>query len=275
MNAEERLAQVVSALEEVGITYLVMGGHAVRYYGVGRNTIDYDLQLSPDHWDDLPDRLSRTRLFAGPPQEGPTWRHGFFRRFLLGRLDDGREEWLEFWRTNHLLPPLPVLFARREEGRYGGRTIPFLGLADLIRSKETEREGDWQDVALLEEIQDDRSLARAADAESVRAALARLRSRRGFEQAQQRGLLGDVVTVAAAFAQADNPMTRGFLVPFLPKEQEIVAEAGLIGEIVTGHLRTVTPGSARHLALVEAIRRLYKQAAREADRGDKMRSAGR
>ncbi len=47
MNPAVRLAEIVTALEQVGLTVLVMGGHAVRYYGIDRNTIDYDLHLSP------------------------------------------------------------------------------------------------------------------------------------------------------------------------------------------------------------------------------------
>jgi len=46
-----------------------------------------------------------------------------------------------------------------QEGSYGGRILPFLALPDLIHSKETERAGDWQDVAILEEFLDARLLA--------------------------------------------------------------------------------------------------------------------
>ena len=42
LSIETRLAQVMTALEHAGLPCLVMGGHAVRYYGVGRNTIDFD-----------------------------------------------------------------------------------------------------------------------------------------------------------------------------------------------------------------------------------------
>lgn len=84
--------------------------------------------------------------------EGVSWRPDSFRRFVLGRLPDGREERLEFWRRNHLLAPFDELHARRTEGAYGGETIAFIGLDDLIRSKETEREDDWRDVSLLEEL---------------------------------------------------------------------------------------------------------------------------
>src|SRR5207245_606079 len=141
-----RLAEIVTALEGVGLTVLVMGGHAVRYYGLDRNTIDYDLHLSPADWDGLLSRLNKTSLAAGQPlTPGPSWRPDAFQRFLLGRLPDGRDEWLEFWRNNHLLPPFADLYGRREPGTYGGRLLSFLSLPDLIRSKETERESDWQD----------------------------------------------------------------------------------------------------------------------------------
>ena len=37
MNPESRFAEIVSALEGAGIPCLVMGGHAVRFYGLSRN----------------------------------------------------------------------------------------------------------------------------------------------------------------------------------------------------------------------------------------------
>jgi hypothetical protein len=143
MTPAGRLAAILTALEDVGLRCLVMGGHAARFYGIERNTNDFDLHLSPDGWDDLPDRLRCSALFAGrTPAEGPSWRPQVFRRFQVGTLPDGRAEWLEFWKENHLLPPFDELFARREVGEYGGRPVAFLSLPDLIRAKETERESD-------------------------------------------------------------------------------------------------------------------------------------
>ena len=119
-----------------------MGGHAVRFYGLSRNTIDFDLHLAPDSWAELSPRLAGTPLFAGKlVLEGPSWRPNSFRRFLIGRLSDGREEWLEFWCENHLLPSFSELYARREQGLYGGRFLSFLALPDLIKSKETGASG--------------------------------------------------------------------------------------------------------------------------------------
>ena len=87
MNPEERLTVVVAALESVGLSCLVMGGHAVRYYGLQRHTNDFDLTLAPEGWDDLVGRLARTGLFPGiGPVEGNSWRPGAFRRFLAGTL---------------------------------------------------------------------------------------------------------------------------------------------------------------------------------------------
>lgn len=70
MNPEERLAAIVTALESVALSCLVMGGHAVRFYGLERHTNDYDLTLAPDGWDDLAGRLARSGLFPAAPPEG-------------------------------------------------------------------------------------------------------------------------------------------------------------------------------------------------------------
>ena len=67
MNPDERLAAVVTALEAVGLSCLVMGGHAVRFYGFHRYTSDFDLHLSADGWADLSDRLNGSPLAAAGP----------------------------------------------------------------------------------------------------------------------------------------------------------------------------------------------------------------
>ena len=193
MNPESRLAEIVSALEVASIPCLVMGGHAVRFYGLSRNTIDFDLHLAPDGWAELSSRLAGTPLYAGKPVlEGPSWRPHSFRRFLIGRLPDGREEWLEFWCGNHLLASFSELYARREQGLYGGRFLSFLALPDLIKSKETERAVDWQDITILEEFLDARMLAETeSGGRPLAEALCCIRSRSGFETALQRGRFSD------------------------------------------------------------------------------------
>ena len=271
MNAEARLADIITALEQAGLNCLVMGGHAVRFYGLERNTIDFDLHLAPACWDDLSFKLSQTALFGGKrPIEGPSWRPNAFRRFQIGTLPSGREEWLEFWRENHLLAPYAALFARRQEGAYGGRMLPFLSLPDLIRSKETERETDWQDIAFLEEFLDARALAQAAGKpDALIGAMSQIRSRRGFETLLQQGLLSDRIRVKQALALAPLSLTQAYLLPAAPEVQQLPVPAVAIEPVVLKRLRQEVPGSSLHLALVEVVRRQCKLAAQAADRADK------
>ena len=275
MSGEERLAALHEELRTLGLTSLVMGGHAARFHGIERNTVDFDLHLALDAaaWAQLPETLSRSRLRAGGLTEGPSWRVADFRRFVIGRLPDGREERLEIWRRNHLLAPFPELWARRSEGAYGGRVLPFLGLDDLIRSKETEREDDWRDVALLEEIADERRLVAARDEATTAAALSALRSRRGFERAFAAGLYGQPAMLARAWAMAAHPLAVAYLAPFRVGPPRPAAWSARINELIAGALTRVTPGATRHLALVEALRRLYRAEAMAADRLDKERSS--
>ncbi len=43
MSPEGRLAAIVTALEAAGVACLVVGGHAVRPFGLRRYTNDFDL----------------------------------------------------------------------------------------------------------------------------------------------------------------------------------------------------------------------------------------
>jgi hypothetical protein len=270
LNPEERLAAIVAALEAAGLSCLVMGGHAVRHYGLLRYTNDFDLTLAPEGWDDLADRLARSGLFpGGTPPEGNSWRPGAFRRFRIGTLASGQEEWLELWRHNHLLDPFADLFSRRELGIYGGREIPFLGLRDLIRSKETERARDWDDVAYLEECQDARLHLRYVAGEvSLTDALAQMRSRRGFDTYVAENRFADTQAVRAALGHTTNPITQALLLPWVP--DALTAPPVVAMEpIVERKLRFVQPASALHRSLVEIVRRQYKSACQARDRADK------
>ena len=205
MNPTARLLEVTDALNEAGLQFLIMGGHAVRHYGVDRNTFDFDFHVSGDSVRDLEERLRRTKLFArNELKEGLSWRREDFRRYQIGVLPNGREEWLEFWFRNHLLAPFAELDERCEETLEDGRRLRFLSLSDLIRSKETERDDDWSDVRLLEEVLDARNLASPLG--SV-AALSQLRSRRGFETAEAAGLFGKRDEVREAILRATHPIS--------------------------------------------------------------------
>lgn len=270
MNVVENLVKIVSALAELGIPHLVMGGHAVRYYGFSRETTDHDLCIPPAVGQNLIELLSHTSLFvSAPPAEAPTWRGDDFRRFVLGRLPDGKEELLEFWLRNHLLDDFESLYQRRELGNYGGVKVPFLSLPDLIRSKETERENDWQDISFLEEVLDQRNLAAAKAGASAVAALSSLRSNRGLELAMSAGLLTDRAKAESALRAAHTPITQAFLIPFAPEVETELPANELLPTPFRQHLRLVDALSARHLALVEAVRLRYKRAKQEIDRKEK------
>jgi hypothetical protein len=227
----------------------------VRFYGLWRHTNDVDLHVSPEQWDDLPARLAKTSFSTGARVvEGSSWRPGAFRRFRIGTLADGRDEWLEFWRENHLLAPHSELQARAERGAYGGREVTFLGLSDLIRSKETERDADWQDVAALEQFLDSRLLAGVrSGAVAAEEALASLRSQTGLLGYLEAGFL-TTQNAAAALARTTNPVTQTFLLPWVP-DAPSADPATPIEPVVLSRLRNTQPASPLHLALVEIVRR--------------------
>lgn len=229
MTREERLATIVTALEGVGIEPLVMGGHAVRYYGLHRDTDDFDLCITKSAWPDLLERLASCPLFSDSgPIEGDTWRKDAFRRFQIGRLPTGKEEWLEFWCGNHLLAPTGELAGRAVRGSYGGRELAFLGLADLIRSKETERDKDWRDVSELERFRDEQRLAEYRRGRiGLADALDSLRSRVGFEALLQAKLLEDLSAVRNALDRKEFPMSQAYLLPF-------VSDATLLADALDG-----------------------------------------
>lgn len=275
MTPDERCAQIFNELARVGIRCLVMGGHAVRFYGIQRGTIDFDLAVEDSRWDDLPLLMARAQAIGPTVTEGASWRPGDFRRFVAGTLSDGREERVEFWRRNHLLAPFPELFRRRRNGVYGGDAIDFLGPEDLLRSKETEREDDWRDIQLLEEVADAEHL-RDAGAKGWLHVLKDLRSQRGFALALQRGAFADHETVTRAIEQTQHPVTAAILLPFCKSSVHAASWSGWAGtctDILDRHVRNVTGGSARHLALVEAVRRSWKADRMAADRADKARFA--
>jgi hypothetical protein len=270
LNPEERLASILAALESAGLVCLIMGGHAVRHYGLQRHTNDFVLTLAPQGWGDLPDRLVRSGLFPGGVLvEGDGWRPGAFRRFRIGTLAEGQDEWLEFWLKNHLLDPFPDLFSRREMATYGGRELPFLSLQDLLRSKETERAKDWDDVAYLEEVQDARFLARCIAGDvGIVDALAQIRSRRGFDTYLAAIRLSDAAAVHEALRQTSNPITQAFLLPSAP-DAVLPCPVVAIEPIVERKLRAIAPASPLHRSVVEIVRRQYKLFCQERDRADK------
>jgi hypothetical protein len=148
--------------------------------------------------------------------------------------------------------------------------MSFLSLPDLIRSKETEREKDWQDVAVLEEFLDARRLAHLeSGSPAVPEVLSGIRSRRGFETALRNDFLADPRIVEQALAAARLAITQAFLLPHGPGMTALPETRPPIEPVIMKKLRTVAPASPLHLTLVEVVRRQYRTAAQAADRADK------
>jgi hypothetical protein len=142
-------------------------------------------------------------------------------------------------------------------------------LADLIRSKETEREDDWADILLLEEIWDARHLARAQTPSDQVFLLSTLRSRRGFERALTLGHMDEESLLRQAIPQCRHPVSFAFLAPFIKEAEQSSDLRWRIDDAYLSPLRKVEAGSAKHIALVDVVRRSYKRWAMEVDRQDK------
>jgi hypothetical protein len=136
-------------------------------------------------------------------------------------------------------------------------------------SKETERDADWMDVAVLERILDARHLARVQSGSLTLAeGLAALRSRSGLEGYLGHGLLPDPDAARAALRVATHPVTQATLLPFVPTVE--AAQPVLpIEPVIVHRLRTTAPASPLHLSLIEIVRRRYVQFRKDLDRADK------
>ena len=269
MNPDERLADIVRALDSAGLSCLIMGGHAVRHYGLLRYTNDFDFTLAPDAWNALTDRLARSGLFGNAgPVEGNSWRPVAFRRFLLGNLPDGREEWLEFWRENHLLAPFPELLARSEVRRTAKCRFCFCRLRILFgaRKPNGRKTGmispTWRNFSMPGFIANtpperSHSWMRWLGSEAAAGSTdtwPRMRSMTG--------------PPSARLSRSWNPVTQAFLLPW-DREAVVPPPTVVIEPLIEQKLRSVSPASPLHRSLVEVVRRQYKVVCQDLDRADK------
>jgi hypothetical protein len=124
-------------------------------------------------------------------------------------------------------------------------------------------------VALLEEIWDPRHLAQATTPSEQTLLLSSLRSRRGFERALALGLLGQEAPLSQAIPECRHPVSFAFLLPFVPAAEPPPSLRAGIDAAYLSPLRKVEPGSLKHVALVEVVRRGYKRWAMDLDRRGK------
>jgi len=124
-----------------------MGGWAGIAYGLPRTTLDVDIFIrpTPENARKLVDALSEVGFgIARELVPDEILRHSVFMFADQIRVDIFTRPWG--------LPDFDSCNARRWEAEYEGVRIPFLGLDDLIRSKETGREQDRADVENLRNI---------------------------------------------------------------------------------------------------------------------------
>src|SRR5207249_5711492 len=99
---------------------------------------------------------------------------------------------------------------------------------------------------------------------------------RGFEHARAAGLLSRSELVVAAARAPRSVLAAAFLAPYAPYELRWPPDTPRSVVDIGARLSEASPGSARHVALVEAVRRLYRKSAMAADRaGDPRRCGGR
>jgi hypothetical protein len=98
--------------------------------------------------------------------------------------------------------------------------------------------------------------------------MAQLRSRRGFDTYLADNMFGDAAVVRSALAQATNPVTQAFLLPWAPKAA-FAAPVVAMEPLVEQRLRSVEPAAPLHRSLVEVVRRQYKVFCQDRDRADK------
>jgi len=152
--------------------------------------------------------------------------------------------------------------------------LSFLALPDLMRSKETERAVDWQDIAILEEFLDARTPGcwrrrSRANGRCLTPAVASGAGVDSIESALQKGFYSDASIVEQALAAARLSITQAFLLPFASAAMNVPVTKPAIEPVIENRLRIVSPASPLHLTLVEAVRRQYRLAAQAGDRADK------
>jgi hypothetical protein len=136
---------VLRTLNDHGVRYLLIGGHAVSVHSAPRYTEDLDILVEPT-------RANGARL------------HRALVAFGLGSFAPRADELVRgpFWQFGRkpvridVLTEIPAIdfrkaWARRVEARYGDLLVPILGRADLIANKRAAgRPKDLVDAEALE-----------------------------------------------------------------------------------------------------------------------------
>ena len=127
--------------------FLVIGGWAVIAYGLPRTTLDVDIFIRPT-------KENAERLIDALSEIG----FGIARELtaveILGKpvLIFADQIRVDIFTKPWGLSDYDACYGRRWEAEFDSTKIPFAGLDDLIKSKETGREQDTADLVSLKKI---------------------------------------------------------------------------------------------------------------------------
>ena len=141
---------VLLALLDAGARFLVVGAHAMAVHGVPRGTQDLDVWIDAEPAN--AERVWRGLAAFGAPLESLQLTIAD-----LQRPDTIIQLGLPPWRIDLLtaisgVPDFAQAWAGRIEHPVGGRLVPFLGRADLVRNKRAS--GRRKDLGDLEALGD-------------------------------------------------------------------------------------------------------------------------
>ncbi|MBI3267804.1 MAG: hypothetical protein HYZ53_02185 [Planctomycetes bacterium] len=134
--AQRFLLEVIAAIDRMGAPYMIMGGFAVRTWGIPRPTYDADIALSVD--DVALHRLLLTLEEQGydVPQE---YLKGFLDRLAgTDKLKVSRFEGTTLWPVDLFLVRAPIFhsaLARRRPSKIAGQPVWVMSPEDLILLK--------------------------------------------------------------------------------------------------------------------------------------------
>lgn len=136
LPAQRFLLEVIAVLERLQIPYMIMGGFAVRTWGIPRPTYDADVAVAADDAQlaRLLDALQRESF-----EVSEEYRRGWVDSVAgMGKVKVTRFEGITVWDVDIFLVRgafLETALARRKAARFSGRLAWFLAPEDLILLK--------------------------------------------------------------------------------------------------------------------------------------------
>jgi hypothetical protein len=147
------IPKVLSTFLEHNVRALLIGGQACILYGGAEfsRDIDMTIMISPENLDSLEKvlyELNAERIFY-PPLSEEVLKNGHACHFRCRRKDIKGLRIDVLGRMRNVAP-FPELWNRRKEIQLSGiGLIPVIGLADLIKTKKTQRDKDWPMIRRL------------------------------------------------------------------------------------------------------------------------------